>query len=453
LIGNGKREKLVDAVDYVLFADGLHQESAVEAQLAFVGFGVTAPELNYDDYSRADVLGKIVVTINGAPTRFPSTQRAYYSESLIKSENAAAHGAVGTITIGLPEDEKRYPWAWIVPQVKMGGLYWLDEKHSPFGVPPGLRAGALLSDRGSELLFAGAPKTLDQVFAAARAGEPQAFPLPSSVAISTATTHTPLQSSNIIGQLRGSDPSLRDQYVVYTAHVDHIGICPPVQGDNVCHGAWDNASGVATLLEIARALTHLPQAPRRSILFLFDTGEEIGFLGSGYFVHSPTVPLKSIVADINIDGAPGLLGAKKDMVNYCAGHMSLDKNVELAARRVGYEISPDPMPEETLFIRSDQFSFALQGVPVVFINDGFKSTDPKMDGGAAFRKYLTTQYHTPLDNIDQTFDYESAAKASGLNFLVGYEIAQQDQPPTWNDRDFFGMKFGPRHASSANGGR
>jgi hypothetical protein len=447
LSGNGRHEQLVDAVDYVLFADGLRKESAVESPLVFVGFGVTAPELNYDDYSGADVRGKIVVLIGGAPSRFPSTQRAYYSEGLIKSDNAAAHGAVGTITISLPENEQRYPWSWVVPQIKMGGLYWLDEKHSPFGASSQLRAEALFSHKGTEILFSGAPKTLAQVFTAARTGEPQAFPLRTSVSIHTATAHTPLESSNIIGQIRGSDPVLRDQYVVYSAHVDHIGLCPPIRGDNVCHGAWDNASGVATLLEIARAYTKLPQKPRRSILFLFDTGEEIGFLGSGFFVHNPPVPLKSIVADVNIDGAPGLLGAKKDMVNYCAGHLSLDRNVELAAREVGYEISPDPMPEETLFIRSDQFSFALEGVPVVFINDGFKSTDSMLDGGAVFKKYLSTQYHTPLDNMDQPFDYESAAKASGLNFLVGYEVAQQDTAPSWNDGDFFGTKFGQRRAN------
>jgi hypothetical protein len=452
LVGNGKEQKLADAVDYVFFGDVMRRESTIEAPLVFVGFGVTAPELDYDDYRGTDVQGKIVVEIGGAPPRFSSTQRAYYSEGLTKAGNAAAHGAVGLVFMGLPEDEKRNPWAWVVPQVQMGDMQWLDEKQTPHDAFPQLRAVALLSHHGSELLFGGAPRTLEQVYTTAHASEPQAFQLPLRAKIHAVSSHTALESPNIIGEIRGSDPALRSQYVVYTAHLDHLGICPEVAGDNVCHGAWDNASGDASLLEIARAFTRLQPAPRRSVLFLFTTGEEIGFLGSGYFAHFPTIPLRSIVANINIDGAPGLLGSRKDMVNFCAGHSSLDKAFELAAAQAGYDISPDPMPEENVFVRSDQYSFIVQGVPAVFINDGVKATDEKVDGLGIFKKYLTTQYHTPLDNMSQPFDYESASKGTRLNFLVGYQVAQQDQSPTWNGGDFFGIKFGPRHTGSAGSG-
>ena len=140
------------------------------------------------------------------------------------------------------------------------------------------------------------------------------------------------------------------------------------------------------------------------------------------------------------------------MVNFCAGHSSLDKAFELAAAQAGYDISPDPMPEENVFVRSDQYSFIIQGIPAVFINDGVKATDEKVDGLGIFKKYLTTQYHTPLDNMSQPFDYESASKGTRLNFLVGYQVAQQDQSPTWNGGDFFGSKFGPRHTGSAGSG-
>src|SRR4029077_1188641 len=234
-----------------------------------------------------------------------------------------------------------------------------------------------------------------QVFDTARKSKPQAFALPGSAHIHTVAVQSIIQSPNIIAELKGSDPALRDQYVVYTAHVDHLGICPAVEGDNVCHGALDNASGTSTLLEIARAYASLPHAPRRSVLFVFVTGEEMGLLGSDYFAYFPTVPRKSIVANVNIDGAPGLYYAMKDIVPLGAEHSSMGDNVELAARQMGYEISPDPMPEEVAFIRSDQYSFVLQGIPAVDITDGVKAFDPKVDGLAVIKKWLITRYHTP----------------------------------------------------------
>ena len=300
------------------------------------------------------------------------------------------------------------------------------------------------------MLFAGAPRSLEESFAAARSGQHQSFPLPWRVRIHTVSTHTTYQSPNIIGTLMGSDPVLRNQYVVYTAHVDHLGSCPPIDGDSVCHGSLDNASGVATLLEIARAYTSLKQPPRRSVLFVFVTGEEMGLLGSDYFVHAPTVPLRQIVANINIDGAPGLLFSMKDVVAMGAEHSSIDKAVLLASREVGYTLSPDPMPEEVGFIRSDQYSFVQQGVPALNLSDGVAAVDPSVDGLALEKKWLVTRYHTPLDNIDQPLDYESGAKAAGVNFLVGYELAQWDHSPQWNRGNFFGTRFGHRHAESAN---
>jgi len=264
------------------------------------------------------------------------------------------------------------------------------------------------------------------------------------------SSQTTYQSPNIIGVLPGADPTLRDQYVVYTAHVDHLGTCPPIAGDAICHGSLDNASGVAALLEIARAYTNLNQPPRRSVLFVFVTGEEMGLLGSDYFAHTPTVPLREIVANINIDGAPGLLFSMKDVVAIGAEHSSIDKAIQSASRELGYVISPDPMPEEVIFIRSDQYSFVQQGVPALFINDGVMATDSKVDGLALEKKWLVTRYHTPLDNMDQPLDYQSGARAATLNFLVGYELAQWDHSPQWNRGNFFGSRFGHRHAESTN---
>ncbi len=449
---NGKEQKLVDAKDYILstwFASPAKKEgraeSDVNAPLVFVGFGITAPEQNYDDYAGVDVRGKIVVRIFGAPSSFPSTLRAHYSDGIMKAKMAQAHGAVGALEIALPEDWKRYPWDWWVPQVQMGEMHWLNKSGVPHDFFPDLRGNVQLSEQGAPKLFAESPKTLDEVFATARAGKPQAFPLPGSAHIHTVAAQSSVQSSNIIAELEGSDPALRGQYVVYTAHVDHIGICPAINGDNVCHGALDNASGVATLLEIARAYAHLPHAPRRSVLFVFVTGEEMGLLGSDYFAHFPTVPLKSIVANINMDGAPGEYYAMKDIVPLGAEHSTLGDDVVAASKVMGYEVSPDPMPEENSFVRSDQYSFVLQGVPAVDVSDGIHATDPSIDGFALQKKWLVTRYHTPLDSMDQPIDFDEMAKGAVLNFLIGYRVAQHDSVPEWNKGDFFGTTFGPRH--------
>jgi hypothetical protein len=440
-------QAFVDGRDYVLVGDVNHAENTLEAPVVFVGFGVTAPEEKYDDYAGLDVRGKIVLTFYGAPSSFESTVRAFYSDDVEKTKNALAHGATAMINTMLPEDWKRWPWDWDVPQFRMGNTNWLDTTGAPYNAFGIL---AQLNKSGAEILFAGAPSSLEESFAAARSGRHQSFPLPWRVHIHTVSTLTTYESPNIIGKVLGSDPALRDQYVVYTAHVDHLGTCPPIDGDAICHGSLDNASGVATLLEIARAYTNLKQPPRRSVLFVFVTGEEMGLLGSDYFVHAPTIPLQQIVANINIDGAPGMLFAMKDVVAMGGEHSSIDKAVLLASREVGYTLSPDPMPEEVGFIRSDQYSFVQQGVPALNISDGVAAVNPGVDGLALEKKWLVTRYHTPLDNIDQPLDYESGAKAATLNFLVGYELAQSNQRPQWNQGNFFGTRFEHRHPVSAN---
>lgn len=444
-------QTLVPLKDYVQFGDLIKTDNSVEGPVVFVGFGVTAKENDYDDYAGVDAKGKIVVVIDGAPAKFPSTVRAYYSDNIVKQRNAMAHGAVGFMDLMLPDDQKRNPWEWIVPQIQMGNMEWLEKDGSPHNVFPELRGWALLNQSGAEKLFAGAGKTLAQLFDAAKAGQPQSLALPVTARIHSISSHTSADSPNIIGQVQGSDPGLRNQYVVYTAHVDHLGICPPLNGDNVCHGALDNASGDASLLEISRAFASLPQAPRRSILFVFVTGEEMGLLGSDYFANFPTVPRSAIVANLNIDGAPGLYYPMKDLIVLGIEHSSLEQQVQSSAKQIGYSLSPDPMPEENFFIRSDQYSFVQQGIPAVNITDGIQSSDPKVDGMKLLKEWMVTKYHTPLDNMDQTLDYDSGAKAAGVNFLVGYEVAQQDAAPTWDKGDFFGEKFGPRHAGESSG--
>jgi hypothetical protein len=451
LVRDDKEQALKEGDDYETSGAISYTDVSVDAPVVFVGYGVSAPERHYDDYAGVDTHGKIVVAIYGAPASFPSTERAYYSDGIVKAENAVAHGAVGMLAMLSPEDQQRYPWQWIAPQIRSGALRWLDDKGNPHDVFPQLKAAGLLSQSGAEALFAGAPKTLDQVFAAAKSSQPQAFALPITVKQHMVSKHEEVESSNILGVLHGSDPKLREQYVVYTAHVDHLGRCHPVDGSDVCHGAYDNASGTAALLEVARAFTSLPHPPRRSVLFAFVTGEEKGLLGSDYFANNPTVPRQNIVADVNIDGAPGLLYPLKDIVPLGEEHSSLSMDVQQAAHMTGYQISPDPMPEEVFFIRSDQYSFVRQGIPAVDVSDGLQSSDPSLNGEKIIKTWMTTLYHTPKDNMNQPFYYDSAAKGARLNFLIGYGVAEQAQPPAWNHGDFFAQKFGKQ--ASAGAGR
>ena len=443
---DGNPQALVDGKDYVLTANTAQQKINLEAPIIFVGFGVTAPEEKYDDYAGIDVHGKIVALLGGAPPRFASTVRAYYADDMVKAKNAESHGAAAIISLSLPEDFERQPWDWNVPQYRMGEIRWLEKDGKPHN-PYSYSGVAALNQSGADILFTGAPHSFKEACEAARASKSQAFPLTTSARIHTANSWTAFRSPNIVARLEGSDPVLRHEYVVYTAHVDHLGICPAINGDNVCHGADDNASGVASLLEIARAFSILPTAPRRSVLFVFVTGEEAGLLGSDYFAHFPSVPLDKIVANINIDGAPGLFYPMKNVVAMGAEHSTLQHNVESIAANLGYSLAADPMPEENYFIRSDQYSFVLRGVPAVDVTDGPDSTNPKVNGLEFQKKWNVTRYHTPLDNMEQPLDFSSAARASGFNFLLGVSLSNQDQLPAWNQNDFFGTRFGPTHSA------
>jgi len=445
LVRSDQLQTLKYAEDYLMSGEYLRNKIDVSAHVVFVGFGVTAPELKYDDYASVDVRGKIVAQLWGAPASFPHNQRAYYSLDAMKAKNAVAHSAVGILTFLTPEREKMWPWERTVRKFKMGQMCWLDKDDTPqigyFGIFPEIRARMSLSRAGAEALFAGAPKSLEEIFAAAEANEPPAFDLPVEARIKMLARHESIKSTNVAAVLRGSDPLLREEYVVFTAHLDHLGVGEPVEGDDIYNGAVDNASGTAALLEVARAFASLPQRPRRSVLFLAVTGEEMAVLGSEYFAHYPTVPLTSIVANVNIDCAM-VIHALLDVVAYGAEHSSLGPVVEHAASRMGLKVSPDPIPEEVIFIRSDQFSFVRKGVPAVYLDGGFRTGDPQLDGAALMKKWLQTLYHTPKDDFNQPMDFAAAAKHTQINFLVGYVVANETARPMWNPSDFFGEKFG-----------
>jgi Zn-dependent M28 family amino/carboxypeptidase len=439
----GGSETFVFEKDYLMAGDPLHPDTSIEGPIVFVGFGVTAPEANYDDYAGVDLKGKIAVIVAGAPPTFPSTDRAFYSDDLVKARNAAAHGAIGIIGIWAGEQTKNTPWKEIIRFFHQPVMNWVDAKGVPNDYVPEIKASAFMSDQAAAALFKGSGHTFDEAMVSITAAKPSSFALVGTATLHEAAKYSESVSPNIAAILPGADSSLKDEYVVFSAHADHVGIGDPVNGDAIYNGAVDNASGTSALIEIARAFAGERVRPKRSILFLSVTGEEAGLLGSDYFSKHPTVPISQIVADINMDGI-SLFYDFKDIVALGADHSSLDHQVRDVARRMGLEVSPDPIPEENFFIRSDQYSFVKQGVPALAISEGFKTVDPSLDGRKIAIQWETTRYHTPQDDMNQPLDFEAARKCTRVILAVGYEVAQAPQRPTWNSGDMFGQRFG-RH--------
>ncbi len=407
--GESAPTALVAREDYLMSGDASRTESEVEAPVVFAGFGVTAPELDHDDYAGFDVKGKIVAILSNAPARFPSEQRAHFSSGLLKAQNAARRGAVGILLLRTPEEEARQPWARLLQGADAATVRWLQPDGTPASTLPELRGGAALSLTGTRKLFASSPVAMDDAFAQVAKGRPSPFAFRASAHLKTRSDHRRLSSPNVVGRLEGADPSLKSTYVVLSAHLDHVGIGTPEDGDAIYNGAYDNATGTGVVLEAARALSALRERPKRSILFVFVTSEEKGLLGSDYFANRPTVPAESIVANVNID-MPLLLYPLGDVVAFGAENSSLDALVAKAAAQTGLSLSPDFIPEENVFIRSDQYSFVRRGIPSVFLVPGMKSTDPKSDGPKAFGEFFARHYHRPSDDLSQPMDLGSVER-------------------------------------------
>ena len=426
---------------YLLSADLARTRSRVRAPLVFAGFGVTAPELDHDDFAGINVHNKIVVLLSGAPARFPHNERAYFSSIRLKLENAASHGAVGVLTIQSLVDRKRRPWSSLVRRSGFASMRWLDKENEPVGVEKAILAAGQLSPTGAETVFENAPQGLEEILSLAENADYQLFDLALEAELDISTLHESITSPNVIGQRLGSDPKLRDEYVVYSAHLDHVGIGEPVEGDAIYNGAMDNAVWTAAMLEIARAFAALEEPPRRSVLFLAVTGEEKGLLGSDYFMSQPTVPRKQIVANLNLDAGP-VMHALHEIIPTGAEHSSLAEVVERVASQMNLRISSDPEPEQVLFVRSDQYSFVRWGVPAVFMNLGLETGEPGRDGAALKDEWRRTRYHQPSDDLNQPMDLNAAALFARTNFLLGFHVASDLERPTWKPGDFFGEKFG-----------
>lgn len=428
--------------DVLLFPDPGRESVAFEAPLVFVGYGITAPDQHHDDYAHLDVRGKVVIAMYGAPAFADPSVKAHYSAGQVKRQNAAAHGAAGFLALYSEDLQGRYPFDKMTEELEIPQMSWLDPAGTPNDYYPALKCDGFISVPGIARFLEQSGRSAESVYAAAKAGKLKGFSIPATIAIRSATRSTDIKSPNVIAILDGSDPDLKNEYVVYSAHLDHLGIGPPVNGDSIYNGALDNASGVAAVLSVAEAFSHSAKRPRRSILFVAVTGEEPGLLGSDYFARFPLVSAKSIVADLNMDGGVPMWPVA-DLNPYGAEHSSLAEPIRRAAETMQLRVSPDPHPEELLFIRSDQYSFVRQGVPSVLMSEGMQSSDPTVDTEKRLSEWEASTYHEPSDDMHQpNLDFDSAAVLVKFDFLVGWSVANESRRPQWNPGDFFGRMFG-----------
>jgi Zn-dependent M28 family amino/carboxypeptidase len=412
----------------------------LEAPMVFAGYGLDMPSHGFDDYRGLDARGKIVVVLNGTPAGIPSDVAAHLNAD--KRHMAAARGAIGMIIVRLRSESAATPWARVAGFGGRPATTWLE----PDGTPhdgAGLRFSATFSDEAAASLFHGARRQLGTILdEAARVGtRPRGFALPETAHVTReGMTATRTQSSNVIAMLPGSDPALAGQYVLLMAHLDHLGIRAPgpnapEASDRINNGAMDNASGIATLIEVARQMVRDGVRPRRPILFAAVTAEEKGELGAEYLANHPVVDGR-IVSVVNLD-MPILTYDFQNVIAFGAEHSTLGPIVRRAAARMGVALSPDPLPEEGLFTRSDHYKFVQRGVPSVFLMTGFAG-----EGRRQFTSFLDTRYHSPRDDLSQAFNWQAGARFALLNYLIAREIADGAEPPLWYQGSFFGDAFG-----------
>ena len=426
--------------DYVMSGDKVRAENSVRGELVYVGFGVHAPELGYSDYEGVDVDGKIAVIVSGAPSTFEHYERAYYASGRTKLQEAARRGAVGVVRLMSRYDQESVPWERIAARAgKTRSMAWVTLAGDAADYIEQIEGSVALSPDAAAELFASGPISFEEMLDAIDADRMASMPLGFAISMSARTVHERIESPNVIGMVRGSDPELAGEYVVYSAHLDGVGIDPAPDGDDdIRNGAYDNALGIAIMLETARVLAAAP--PARSVLFIALTAEEKGLLGSDYFAHYPTVPTDSIVANVNVD-MPLFLYPVADLIAFGSEHSSLEALVAVAAEAEGFGLTPNPVPEENLFVRSDQYSFVRQGIPATYLEPGFNSTDPDVGAEAVFRDHLQNHYHRVSDDVTRPVDWDSVVRFTRAHIRIGRDIANDPERPAWNDGDFFAEKF------------
>ena len=429
LIRDGKREALTLGED-AFINTRVMPAPEVEAPLVFVGYGLKVPEKNYDDFAGLDLRGKIIVILAGSPSEIPGALASHYQTAAERWKTLRAVGAIGIVTLPNPASMD-IPWS----RMALNRAHpTMDLDYPEFNETEGAKLTVTVNPASAEKFFAGSGHSFDEIAALGKDRKPLPhFPLAVSLAAKTRVDVTKIESANIIAKLPGSDPSLKNEYVVLSAHIDHIGIGEPINGDRIYNGAMDNASGSAVLLDVASSLKKSGETLKRSLLFVFVTGEEKGLLGSRYFTAHPTVDPNAMVADINIDMFLPIVPLK--LLTVCGlAESDLGDDVRQVAEANGIRVQADPEPQRNVFIRSDQYNFIRHGVPSLAMSVAPEPGTPEVK---IFKDWLTQRYHAPSDDVDQPVDLAAAAKYEEIVRALLINIANGDHRPEWKPDSFF----------------
>ena len=427
---NGRQVEPLSFSDDAFFSTRVDLAPSVEAPLVFAGYGLSVPEKNYDDLAGLDLKGKVAVIISGAPADIPGALASHYQSAAERWKALRKAGAVGTVVILNPA-AMDIPWERISvnrthPSMSLSG--------AEFDETAGEKLAVIFNPSRAEKLFEGSGHKLQEILdlAKARKSLPR-FPLALSIRAKAEVNRKALESSNVIAKFPGTDPRLLNEYVVLSAHIDHIGVGEPINGDRIYNGAMDNAAGSAVLLDVAASLRKATDKPRRSVLFVFLTGEEKGLLGSRYFTAYPTVKPSSMIADINIDMFLPIVPLKV-LTIYGLAESSLGDLAKETAQSLGVRSQPDPEPQRNAFIRSDQYNFIRKGIPALAMGVGFDPGSPQQQ---VFKDWLTHRYHAPSDDLNQPVDLGAAAKYEDMIRTLMLRVADSPQRPEWNPNSFF----------------
>ena len=404
----------------------------VDAELVLVGRGLSEPLLGVDDYAGIDMTDKIAVVLPGTPAGLPGDVNAHVASTKVAA--AAAAGAVGIITVMGVDGERAGGFLNYMRTHEKVDVVGPDGRPGKMGglqfqayVTPSMASRMLGVDLGAVVMPYAMGQTVDL---------PQ--PADARLRLTATSTHETFTAPNVIARLEGGDAALRDEHVMLTAHLDHVGVQEDAPGeDKIFNGALDNAAGIATMLEAARLFTEDSQAPARSVTFIALAAEEMGLLGAAYYADNPTVPIEEIVGVVNLD-MPVPLYDFNDVVAFGASYNSVAEKVAAAGSDLGISVSPDPMPEQNIFVRSDHYEFAKKGVPAILLFTGYGN-----GGEAVWEDFFANRYHKAGDDLSQPFDWSALAKYADLNYRIARTIADDAERPMWYDGTYFGNRFAP----------
>jgi hypothetical protein len=402
----------------------------VDAPAVFVGHGLVVPEMNIDELAGLDLKGKIAVFLNGGPSSVPSALKAHYSSQGERWKAFQKAGVIGMAAIPNPKSMD-IPW----DRAKLARLNpTMSLTDSSLVEAQGVQFSINVNPANAEKIFLASGHTFAEILKLADADQPlPRFPLNVGFRSNVKLDQSKVESQNVVAVRPGSDPKLKDEYVVFSAHLDHLGIGQPINGDRIYNGAMDDASGVASLIEIATMLQERQLDLKRSLIFIAVTGEEKGELGSTYFASYPTVPKKSIVADINLDMFLPLFALKHLEVQGLS-ESTLGDDIRAVSEKAGVQVQADKEPDRNLFIRSDQYSFIKQGVPALAFKFGYL---PDSREAAVAKDWLKYRYHAPSDDLNQPVDKTAAAEFNRILLDLGVRVANAADRPRWNENSFF----------------